>query len=203
MQALLSVPVLALSLLAGTHAPPFSLTLSPVNQAIAVGQVRDVHVYDTGTDPLTLTATEHEIIRVHGQCRASLAPVPYVLLSKTSLHLKPKGEVTVRVHVIKGAKPGQHSLETVIAVPTGQRAGVRIAGAAASTMLLAVPGRVSPHAPKPCVTLAQPASHTALSFLVVTVLAGVGGLLALLLAGWAVALRRRHHRPAIAGRHRS
>jgi len=183
----MSATGIAAALLAA-HASAFSLTASPAVVHAHPGQVRIVHVTDSGAKPVRVTASAGPVARVGGRCAVGPA-ARGVRVSPHAIALRPGETRAVRVHVARGARGDDAVMFTTRAGDAGQ---ARIAASVGTRLVVGGHAR-----PVQCAAVPHAAS------------AGFGGgLLALpaaalasLLAAVAAWRRRRRHR--YAGAHRS
>lgn len=167
---------------------PFGLMVSPGKAGpMHSGQYTIMRVYDLGSKPLQIQVTANEIVRgTDNVCRFSDKPVPWAQISPTSFSLNPGKHHAVRVTITDGASPGKHDLAIVAtnALTTGH---VRIVAGVAESILVQAPG--AGPTTKPCIVLNTAPVHPVPVWLYL----GAASLLAALVLGLVLGLRKRHH----------
>lgn len=179
--------------------PHFGLTISPAKSAAKISSTQTVTVYDQGTKPMTVTMSASEIVRnTSGKCVVSPHDANWATIGPVHFTLQPGKHQVTTLHILAGASPGKHDLTAWATTPVGIAHNgsltVQTNAALGSQFLVTVPGNVSLTAPKPCVSIAAPASPGGPPL---TLLIGgsAGLLLILAMVVWALALRRRARRP--------
>jgi hypothetical protein len=185
MIAAAAVKLAAVTLMAA-HPAAFSLTASPAVIHAHPGSHAVVRVTDSGTRPLTVTASVAPVAEQGGRCGVGSEPAPGVIVRPAHLRLHPGETRAVRVRITHRAPAGD--LAVVFATRPGHSSANARVSAAVGTRLVVGKGV------HPVACAASPAAESTVPpLLALPVSAGV----LLLIAAW---LARRRRRPA--GAHR-
>lgn len=175
------------------HPPPtaFGLTITPVKGPASINSAQQVTVWNLGTHSLDVTMSAREIIRTAGKCHVAPHDATWARVTPEHFILKP-GTHRPATLIIDTTSPGQHDLVAWATTPTGTaqvgRTTVQTNAALGSQFLVRVPG-IPTSTQAPCVSLAP--QHSMSDFPVLPTALAAIATLALLLAVWAVLLRKR------------
>lgn len=180
---------------ASTHPPQaFGLTITPVKGPATIGSTQAVTVWNLGHHNLQVTMSAREIIRTkEGKCQVAPRDATWARVTPARFTLQPNHHQQTILHITGTPSPGEHDLVAWATTPAGTtqvgRTILHTDASVGSQFLVRVPGpQTSTQAP--CVSLATP-QHAMSDFPVLPTALAAIATLALLLAVWAVLLRKR------------